>query len=147
MNKCAFHLYSNDFPRDFQTGDRVFVWLHSERSTGTAVVIQTPHGLAVDSQFKGRYQVKFTYNGRTAHVRPERLFPVYREPKLILVTAATEDYRRLARSQVTAKHVYVLNVKVAVSRERLTILTTSCASQHSSWQQCSIFIQHSTACV
>ncbi|WIA32469.1 hypothetical protein OEZ86_003289 [Tetradesmus obliquus] len=40
-----------------------------------------------------------------AHVRPERLLPVFQQPKLILVTAATEDYRRLARSQVSSSDV------------------------------------------
>ncbi|WIA12335.1 hypothetical protein OEZ85_012388 [Tetradesmus obliquus] len=73
-------------------------------STGAAVVQQTPDSLPPDSPYAGRYLVHFN-TGQIAHVRPERLLPVFQQPKLVLVTAATEDYRRLARSQVSSSDV------------------------------------------
>jgi hypothetical protein len=99
MNDYAFQFYKQNQTRNYQEQEPVFVWLKSDRSTGAAVVQQTPDSLPTDSPYAGRYLVHFN-TGQTAHVRPERLLPVFTQPKLILVTAATEDYRRLARSQV-----------------------------------------------
>jgi hypothetical protein len=101
MNDYTFLLYTKNFTTSFEAQEPVFVWLKSDRSTGAAVVQQTPDSLPADSPYAGRYLVHFN-TGQTAHVRPERLLPVFKQQKLILVTAATEDYRRLARSQVWA---------------------------------------------
>lgn len=101
MQDYTFRLYSDDIPRQFQKGEKVFVWLKSDRCTGLATILQTPDGLPLDGRFTGRYLVQYHVdNSLTAHVRPERLYPVYSEQKLVLVCYSTEDYRRLARSQV-----------------------------------------------
>jgi hypothetical protein len=107
MNDYTFQLYNHKQSRTFAEQEPVFVWLKSDRSTGAAVVQQAPESLPADSPYAGRYLVHFN-TGQTAHVRPERLLPVFQQDKLILVTAATEDYRRLARSQVCAAYARVL---------------------------------------
>jgi hypothetical protein len=83
----------------------VSVPCRSNRSTGRAVIVSTPEQLATDGdsssiQFAGRYLVQFIPSGLAAHVRPERLLPVFKQRPLLLVTYSTDDYRRLARSQV-----------------------------------------------
>lgn len=101
MGGYTIRLYSDDIPRQFNVGDRVFVWLKSNRSTGLATIVQTPDDLPPDSPFAGRYLARYDVDSTlTAHVRPERLYPVYTEPQQMLVCYHTDDYRRLARSQV-----------------------------------------------
>lgn len=71
------------------------------------MVLQTPDSLAPDSAWPGRFHVEFQPSGLTAHVRPERLLPVFTQQQpfqqpLLLVCYSTDDYRRMARSQVGA---------------------------------------------
>lgn len=134
MDEYTFRVYSNDHKRSFTQQEPVFVWLKSDRSTGAAVVQQTPDSLPPDSPYAGRYLVHFN-TGQIAHVRPERLLPVFQQPKLILVTAATEDYRRLARSQVRLHaHSCYNRSAAALSRRDVEIWAVCCTTeQQHSW--------------
>jgi Methyltransferase domain len=105
----------------FSPGQRVLVRLKSgrDRASGLGVVARTPEQLALppDSAWAGRYLVKFVCGNCQAHVRPERMQALLEvggeasggssssssgsdDRPLLLITAHTLDYRRLARSMV-----------------------------------------------
>ena len=88
-------------------GTPVFVWLKSDRSTGRATVLSPEEAPVASTSGSGdggedRLRVRFVC-GKEHHVRLLRLLPVFaytgRRP-VIVVCAKTDDFRRLARSQL-----------------------------------------------
>ena len=77
--------------------EEVYVQLYSQKDTGRGHVIELPDE---DVRFKPdcRYKVRFL-NGSTHNVRVQRILPVVRGPAII-ITAETEDFRHLCRTQV-----------------------------------------------
>lgn len=128
QNGYAYYLYPPVSKLSFDVGDTVYIKLRSNKHTGRAQVLETPakpaeinpgvpginesesdtEGSDDDNggndsvgpgvKKYGRYLVKYE-EGTTCYVRPGRISPCFPD-KSIIVCSATENYRRLARSQV-----------------------------------------------
>lgn len=116
-------------PNRWRVGDTTYVSLRSERDTGRAAVVectsQEEHGGGEDARVK----VKFDCCGLEAHVRPARLSPVRSIPnqkRCGLVTASTDAYRKLARSELTRQD-FVLEIGSSLG------LCTQTLAQHARW--------------
>eukprot|EP00126_Sphaerothecum_destruens_P005937 Sdes_comp19125_c0_seq1m9839 len=95
----------------FHPDEEIFVHLHSEKSTGAAVILSEK--ITQEShRYFGRYPIRYHDKGTICHVRPHRIFPVFRQnsrpseaspvshqPRIV-VCAETKEYRLLARTQV-----------------------------------------------
>lgn len=103
--------------------------LRSERDTGRAHVVEcTPPG-ENGGVADARVKVKFDCCGLEANVRPARMAPVRSQPSLQrcgVVTASTDAYRKLARSEVTRED-YVLELGSSLG------LCTQTLAQHARW--------------
>ena len=86
-----------EMPLYSELDEEVYVQLYSQKDTGRGHVIELPDE---DVRFKPdcRYKVRFL-NGSTHNVRVQRILPVVRGPAII-ITAETEDFRHLCRTQV-----------------------------------------------
>jgi hypothetical protein len=84
-------------PLTFQLGEEVFVQLYSQKSTGRGHIIGLP---AEEVRLKAdcRYTVQFV-DGGTHDVRVQRILPVAKGTGII-ITAETEDFRHMCRTQV-----------------------------------------------
>jgi SAM-dependent methyltransferase len=94
----AYFLFHPDRIK-INVGDVVYVSLRSHRDTGRATVLEFISD--PESQYAGRYKVRYHHDGSTAHARVDRLAPVVTYPeRCVIVCASTDDFRRLARAQL-----------------------------------------------
>jgi hypothetical protein len=135
-NVASFQVSPREWARSYVVGETVYVNLRSEKETGRARILRLrladaaqpstgcspsddqahtspfPQELAPsasigsDIQHPDRIKVEFENGDGTAHVRASRIQKVFITDKLIVVCKTTDEYRRLARSQLTpADHV------------------------------------------
>lgn len=91
---CPNHTHADPPQKNTPTTNR------SQYSTGRAVVLSTPESLPPDSPFAGRYCVRFTTCGSTAHVRPDRLLPVYQQQHVLAQWQQQESQQQQEQQQV-----------------------------------------------
>lgn len=94
------------FPRkdeaNYISGDRVYV-LQGLKIFAKGIIID----LIQEGQFKGKFKVEFK-DKTTYHVKPNRLIRI-EDPGTILVVRETNDYRRIAKTQVCPSD-YVMEI-------------------------------------
>ncbi len=109
----------------FEVGETVFVSLRSDKDTGRARILNLPSFLSSSqspeesrsdlnesgniSRYIDRYKVEFENGDGNCHVRPARIHKVIAAENAIIICEDTDEYRRLARSQLTSND-YVLEI-------------------------------------
>ena len=89
----------------------MYVNLRSEKETGRAKVIRLAETLvhgskqisdeSASAQYPDRIKVEFENGDGSCHVRPARVQKILTLNNLVVVCKTTDEYRRLARSQLT----------------------------------------------
>jgi hypothetical protein len=129
---ASFQVSPCECTNSYRVGETVYVNLRSEKETGRARVLrlqlsrsaqpstgcseeqthisscsqELAPSICPDMEHPDRIKVEFENGDGTAHVRASRLQKVLMTDKLVVVCKTTDEYRRLARSQLTpADHV------------------------------------------